>query len=82
MTLTRDRWQHPFGHGAELLVGRKLGTELVGVDAASVRAFAGHDSENTKDECVSLENGLEWKTADDQRMMKPFERLGSGLTEI
>ena len=72
----------PLDHGTELLVGRRLGAEVVGVDAGSVCAFAGEDSEDMKDECVSQENGLERKKADDQRMMKPFERVGRGLTEI
>ena len=72
----------PLGHGTELHIGRRLGAELVGVDAGVVRAFAAEDKENTEDECVSQENGLERKKADDQRMMKPFARVGRGLTEI
>jgi hypothetical protein len=72
----------PFGRGAELLVGRRLSAELVGVDADSVQAFAGEDKENTEDECVSQENELERKRANEQRMMKPFERVGRGLTQI
>jgi hypothetical protein len=43
----------PLGQGSELLVGRRLGAELVGVDADSVRAFSGDDAEDTGDECVS-----------------------------
>ena len=56
----------PLDHGTELLVGRRLGAEVVGVDAGAVRAFAVDDSENPEDE----------------RMMKTFEHVGSGLTEI